>query len=212
MKHPWLSALSLALPVTASALNLVESTFDTGHEGWKATNGLSSRAWVPDGGMPGGYVQATDNGQGTVWFFEAPAAYLGDQTAALGGTLSFWLKVSTLARPMTTPWADVKVSGNGLMLALDAGPSPGLDWTSYRVSLTPGAWRLGTVDGPLAGAAEIATVFAAIDQLWIRGEYSAWWDTGSLDSVVLASPVPELPAGALLAAGLAALAGCRRRG
>lgn len=196
--------LVFALPLQAGARVLVESTFDTGAEGWKATNGISDRAWVSDGGVPGGHVQATDNGQGTVWFFEAPSEFLGDQRAALGGTLSYWLKVSTLSLPMRNDWADVRIGGNGLVLAVDAGPNPGLAWTPYVVDLRPGAWRIGTLDGPLATAADLETVFAAVDQLWIRGEYSAWWDTGSLDTVVL-SAVPELPTAALAALGLLAL-------
>lgn len=202
----FLSACVAGLPCVAPALTLVGSDFESGAEGWKASNGLSARSWVAAGGMPGGYVQATDNGQGTVWFFEAPAAFLGDRSDAVGGTLSFWLKVSTLALPMRSEWADVRIGGGGIELALDAGDSPGLDWTYYSVLLAPGAWRVGSADGPLATAADFATVFADIDHLWIRGEYSAWWDTGSLDTVRLTAAVPELPSTALLAFGLATLA------
>ncbi len=210
MKRRCLALVAL-VPTLASAVTLVASDFDAAAEGWKATNGVSDRAWVAGGGMPGGHVQATDSGQGTVWFFEAPAAFLGDQRAALDGALSFWLKVSTTALPMDTEWADVRIGGNGVELAIDAGPSPGLDWTAYSVRLAPGAWRLGTAEGPLASAADFATVFAAVDHLWIRGEYSAWWDTGSLDTVLL-SAVPELPAGMMFALGLAVLGWRRRRG
>lgn len=211
MKH-LVACLPLLLSAgLAPAVTLVQSSFDTGAEDWGARNGISSRDWVASGGQSGGYIQATDDGDGTVWFFVAPAAYLGDQSAALGGTLSFWLKTSTLALPMANNWADIRIGGGGLELAIDAGAAPGLDWRFYSVALSAGAWRLGTVDGALASSAEIATVLANVDHLWIRGEYSAWWDTGGLDSVVL-SAVPEPHAGWLAALGLVALGLKRRTG
>ena len=183
---------------------LVASPFDSDGEGWTALNGINARSWVALGGQRGGYIQARDDGAGTVWIFEASSAYHGDKTAAIGGTLSFWLRTSTLVAPMAQNVADVRVGGGGLVLALDAGRSPGLDWTFYSVDLKPGNWRLDDVDGPLATAADFATVFANIEHLQIRGEYSAWWDIGGLDSVVL-SAVPEPHAGVLAALGLAGL-------
>jgi hypothetical protein len=194
----------------AQAGILVASPFDNDHEGWTALNGINARGWVAQGGQQGGYIQARDDGEGTVWIFEASSAYLGDKTAALGGSLSFWLRTSTLVAPMVANLADVRIGGGGLILALDAGPSPGLDWTYYSLDLTPGAWRLDSVDGPLATAADFATVFANIEHIQIRGEYSASLDIGGLDSVML-SAVPELPTAWLAALGIAALTAGRRR-
>jgi alkaline phosphatase D len=201
--------VTAGLAPPASALILVESRFDADAEGWTAVNGVSGRRWNPVGGQSGGFYEARDDGQGTVWFFSAPAPYLGDQTRALGGTLSFWLKTSTLALPMDQEWADVKIGGNGLQLALDAGPSPGLDWTFYSLTLGPGAWRVGTADGPLATEADFRTVLANVEHLRIRGEYSAWWDQGGIDTVLL-SAVPAPPALWMAVVGLAGVLSRRR--
>lgn len=209
MKNPVAALLLAAGCGLAQASILVASPFDNDHEGWTALNGINARSWEPFGGQRGGYIQARDDGSGTVWLFEASAAYLGDKTAALGGNLSFWLRTNTLAAPMDNDWADVRIGGGGLILAFDARRSPGLDWTYYSVDLKPGRWRLGDVDGPLATAADFATVFANIEHLQIRGEYSARWDIGGLDSVVL-SAVPEPHAGWLAALGLAAVLWRRR--
>lgn len=208
--HRSVAALTLVAATTAApALTLVRSGFDSGPEGWISGNGATVREWVATGGQSGGYLRATDDAPYMLWAFDAPAAFRGDQSAALGGSLSWWMQVSTLAVPMTVPYADLKIGGAGRVLAIDAGPSPGLAWTRYEVAFVPGAWRLGEWDGPLATAADLAAVLAAVDFLRIRGEYSGWVDTGSLDEVVL-SAVPELPSALLALAGLALLAGRRR--
>lgn len=204
---------SIALLATAGvqAVTLVGSRFDAGAEGWLALNGVVRQGWQPTGGNPGGYFEASDVGGGQVWVFHAPAAYRGNQLAALGGSLSFELKVTTVAFPMANDWGDVKIGGGGLELVIDAGPSPGLDWTPYSVTLAPGGWRLGNVAGPLATAADFATVLANVDFLRIRGEYSAVLDRGGLDNVVLATAVPEPATSLLWLSGLAVLSGAARR-
>lgn len=209
--HRFLAALTLAAaPLAAPALTLVQSQFDGGAEGWTAANGAGTREWLSAGGVSGGFVRATDDTPYQIWAFVAPEAYRGDQSAAIGGRLSWWLQVSTLAVPMTVPYADLKIGGtDGRVLAAEAGPSPGLDWTRYEVAFVPGAWRLGDWDGPLASAADIAAVMSSVEFLHIRGEFSGWVDTGALDAVVL-SAVPELPTAALAVAGLALLARRRR--
>lgn len=205
-----LPVLLLAGAGFAQAVTLVRSDFDTGAEGWNAFNGVSERQWFATGGQAGGYIQATDGAANMIWAFRAPAAYLGDQSAALGGSLSFWLRTSTLGVPMEVPWADVKIGGDGLVLAIDAGPSPGLDWTPYSVAFVPGAWRLGEYDGPVATGDDLSRVLANLEFLHIRGEFSGLLDSGSLDSVVL-SAVPEPPAALLALAGAALLLVRHRR-
>lgn len=209
--HRFVASLALAAACGAApAVTLVRSSFDTGPEGWISGNGATQREWVSSGGQAGGYLRATDDTPYTIWAFDAPPAYLGDQSAALGGSLSWWLRVSTLEVPMTVPYADLKIGGAGRVLAIDAGASPGLDWTRYEVAFVPGAWRLGDWDGPAATAADLAAVLSAVDFVHLRGEFSGWVDTGSLDEVVL-SAVPELPTAALALAGLALLCAWRRR-
>lgn len=206
----WSGVLALA-SLGAHALPLVESHFDTGSQGWLALNGVISQGWQSAGGNPGGYVEASDVGGGRVWVFQAPAAYLGNQLAALGGTLAFDLKVTTTGFPMANDWGDVKLGGAGMELVIDAGPSPGLDWTPYSVTLAPGNWRHDHAAGALATAADLAAVLANLEFLRIRGEFSAVLDHGGLDNVVLAAAIPEPATGMLWLAGLAVLGGAARR-
>lgn len=211
MKLHHITALcGLALAGAAHATTLLESGFDSGAEGWTSLNGASPVTWFANGGQSGGYIRAIDEEPLRVWVFSSPTSWAGDLSAAIGGTISWSLRASTLAAPMAVPWADVKIGGAGLVLAAEAGDSPGLDWTSYTVSFTPGAWRVGEYDGALASAEQIAAVLSNLEFVRIRGEFSAVVDGGSLDSVAV-SAVPELPTAALALAGIALLALRRRR-
>jgi hypothetical protein len=207
---PLFLCATLAVCAGAQANTLVSSTFDAGSEGWSAINQVASQGWVSTGGAPGGYFAARDAGQGTVWSYNAPAAFLGNQLAAIGGALSFDLKTSTLDSPMQS-WGDVKIAGGGIELVLDAGASPGLEWTSYSVMLTPGAWRLGDLNGALATATDFQTVLSNVEFLRIRGEFSAAIDQGGLDNVMLTSPIPEPASLLMMLAGLAGVGAMARK-
>jgi MYXO-CTERM domain-containing protein len=209
MKSIAVALLAAGICGVAPAVTLVRSDFGVDAEGWNAFNGVDAREWVSSGGRPGGYIAATDGGADMIWAFQAPESWLGDRSAAIGGRLDWWLKTDTLLAPMAVPYADLKLGGGGVVLAIDAGADPGRTWTGYSVRFVPGAWRLGDYDGPLASAADIATVLTNLEFLHIRGEYSGLRDTGSLDSVVMTT-VPELPTAPLVLAGLALLAMRRR--
>lgn len=207
-----LAAAGLAC-VGAQALTLVSSNFDTGTEGWTAINGVQSpgASFVASGGVSGGYVSATDGSPRRVWLWDAPSAYLGDQSAAYGGTLSYAMMLSTQAGDVNDSIPDVKLVGAGLELVADAGARPGLSWTGYTLSLTPGIWHIGTLDGALASAADLMAVLGQLEALRLRGEYSTLArDSGALDSVLLAS-VPEPGTWALALAGLLAIGSRLRR-
>ncbi len=207
---PLLLCATLAVCAGAQANTLVSSGFDAGNEGWTAINQVAVQGWLSTGGAPGGYFSARDAGEGMVWLYNAPTAYLGNQLAALGGTLSFDLKTSTLAAPMQN-WGDVKIAGGGVELVLDAGASPGLEWTSYSAALSPGSWRLGDLNGALATAADFQTVLSNVEFLRIRGEFSVALDQGGLDNVVLTSAVPEPASVLMMLAGLAAVGALARK-
>lgn len=189
---------------TAQAGVLASSTFDSGTDGWLTMNGAVDLTWVASGGESGGYVMATDSVFGrTLWVWSAPESFLGDKSSAVGGTLSFYQRASNVTRGGNDA-ADVKIIGNGITLAIDAGPSPGLDWTPYSLTLTPGAWHLGDLSGALASAADIQDALSNVSALYIRGDFTPLIRGASsgLDSVVLASPVPEPGTAALCLAGL----------
>ena len=76
--------LGAACVVPVTALTIVQNTFDSGAEGWQVTPEGEPLAWHPNGGNGGGYVQGTDNQTGQAWYFIAPEAYRGDQSAEIG--------------------------------------------------------------------------------------------------------------------------------
>ena len=138
-------------------------------------------------------MRATEGGS-QVFAFTAPAAWLGDKSDYLSGTLSFDLKQDTDANQYED--SEVRLEGGGLVLHVDAGPNPGTDWTSYSVALDPtGGWTLGRFEGAPATRAEIAQVLADLMGVFIRGEYvqGTTGDASNLDNVVLreyAAPPP----------------------
>ncbi len=167
----------------------IDSTFDTGLDGWSFVADVKAFDWVDTGGNPGGYVEAVDYATGAVWYFVAPEKFLGDKSAYAGGELEFDLKQSSLSSQFDDD--DIVITGGGKTIALSTEDNPGLEWTHYAVSLdTDSDWRLGSVSGEAASQADIDAVLADVTSLWIRGEYVNGGDTGGLDNVRL-SPDPS---------------------
>lgn len=210
-----LAGTMMAMPVSSAfAANLASSNFDSGPQGWFAVNGVHSFDWVSSGGDPDGYIKAKDFDSQTLWFFAAPAAYLGDMRAAYGGVLSFALKSDSNSPPLATTYADVHLLGrNGVRLVFAGDAPPVGEWTSYNVALVAdGAWRVDSVNGIAATLADFAGVLSDLRQLRIRGDYKQGIETTSLDSVLLSSaPVPEPGTASLWLAGLGAAAAIARR-
>lgn len=214
IKKAAVAAVAVAACAAASGGTLVQSTFATGAEGWKAGNGASHFAWHAVGGHPGGYVSADDSVGGKTWVFIAPDSFLGDMSAAFGGTLSYDLKSSNPGGATGESFPEVKLVGtNELTLVESAFAAPGAAWTSYSVKLAPGVWHVDSLTGALASASDLQTVLGSLSALYIRGEFSTEFDVGSLDNVTLSAPAPAVPEPEqawLLVAGLAALAAIAR--
>lgn len=209
----WLFALAALAAAPCRADPIVLSNFDADADGWTVVNDNSTAVtWFATGGNPGGHIRNTDGLGGATWFFVAPAKFLGNQSAAYGGTLTFDQSQS----PFTAAGGQdvVLVGTNGLTLFFDnAQNAAGYPvWTSYQIALDDTApWRVSG-SGALATRAQIQSVLASLAALRIRGEYSTTTDTGYLDNVALnASPIPEPAAVALLGSGLAGSAAAIRR-
>lgn len=188
----WRAHLDIALeyffPKELPLDDIAVSTFDTNDEGWTVSGDAQGSSVIPDyvtsGGNPGGYVSALDNVAGGVWYWKAPAKFLGDVSSAYGQIFSFDLRQSSTASQFDA--ADVILEGSGLKLVYDTPNNPGTDWTSYEITLQETAgWKVGTLDGLSATAGQMDTVLSALTDLFIRGEYVTGSDRGDLDNVVL---------------------------
>ncbi|MGV3525305.1 MAG: laminin B domain-containing protein [Candidatus Sericytochromatia bacterium] len=179
--------LSKAAP-PACADQSVISRFETDYQGWRVAGDAQDGSSVPEfkaqGGNPDGHIQATDDVAGGTWYWDAPERYLGDQSRSYGKSLRFDLKQSILDNQFEE--SDVILEGDGLTLAFKLNAHPGTDWTAYQVMLNDSAgWKLNTLAGEAASAAQIQQVLSKLSKLWIRGEYVEGADIGGLDNVIL---------------------------
>lgn len=172
----------------------IQSDFATDADGWQifgdAQGSSAAPTWVASGGAPGGYIQAQDDVTGGVWYFEAPAAFLGDRSGAYGGELAFDLRQSSTSSQFDA--SDVElvgtVNGATVTLVYDTAANPETSWTSYQVPLDATAgWTVDTVDGAAATEAQLRAVLGDLEQLLIRGEYREGADTGGLDNPTLSA-------------------------
>ncbi len=178
--------------VDATQQVAVASGFDTDAQGWTVSGDpvLPAPTHEPAGGNPGGYLSVTDDGSGATLRWVAPAAYLGDQSAAYGGSLTFDLAQSTTDNQVAGT-DDVLLSGGGLTLVFDTDPVPGTGWTRYEAPLLEGAGWIVQSTGGAATEAELRQVLADVTGLSIRAEFdSTGGDVDRLDTVVLYAPVP----------------------
>lgn len=202
-------AVSLCAAASASsATALAYSTFSDDADGWQAKNGAVDFQWLGSGGNFDGYVQAKDQSGDSLWFFSAPAKFLGNKAAAYGGTLSFDLRVITASAPLEGAYADIQlIAGDGTQLSFVGALAPASTWTAYQVSMVAGpAWRVGSVDGPAATAAQMSATLSNLSSIRIRGDFAQAGEATALDSVLLtAGPVPEPATVALWLLGLGTL-------
>lgn len=195
----FLTATCLALPLVAHAAG-----FDTGAEGWTAVDG-GALSWVATGGNPGGWLRVADITDQD-FLLKAPATWLGNRSAWLGGTLSFDALNVNNESPDWAPFGEVVITGAAGSVTLDivAANQPPADgqWHRYSVLLAPAAGWSG---------APLASVLANVTSLTIKGEFHAGvTEVVGIDNIQVTA-VPEPANAALLLGGLALLAGLRRK-
>lgn len=169
----------------------ITSTFDEGTEGWTvvgdAQSGQVEPNHVAEGGNPGGYLEATDDVTGGVWYWNASRTYLGDKSAYSGGTLSFDLRQSATDSQFDSP--DVILGSDDTRLGYDFGNAsthPRTNWTRYEVRLSAEADGWSNLENDEDATQEgLESVLSDLNELWIRGEYRTGGDVGGIDNVEL---------------------------
>ena len=193
------ASLSLAIATgKAQGGALAISVFEIDSEGWSIAGDGTGPTFQAAGGNPGGHITTVDQALGVTWYWNAPVKFLGDQTSAYGGMLSFDLFQSSTSSPFNA--ADVILIGNSSQqVSHDFGDSsthPGTDWTPYQLVLNETTFSTDT--------STLQGILGDLEALRIRGEYRSGADSGGLDNVVLEN-IPEPSALWLLATVLAAV-------
>ncbi len=160
---------------------MISTTFLSGLSGWTTSN--TTEVYAPADGNPDGSIRGIEAGSG-IWYFVAPAEYLGDREDYYGGSLTFDLRQDVATNQFDE--SDVLLTGAGKTLVLDFPDNPGTGWTTYSVNLSLGAgWKVGSTGGPIASEAVIREVLADLQSLKIRGEFvvGTTGDAANLDNV-----------------------------
>jgi Laminin B (Domain IV)/PEP-CTERM motif len=182
-------ALALSLPINAKAAVLASSNFNHSSEGWKIAE-YNAGNWIFVNPMHiprifgnGGYLIEPDRKFGT-WFWDAPAQFLGNMSAAYGGILAFDLKQwqTSFQRKETS---DLLLMGGGYKLSLDTAYHPGTNWTPYNILLHESFGWKNLATGLTATRNEMLAVLSSLTALRINGDYGKGLDISSIDNVVL---------------------------
>jgi hypothetical protein len=179
---------------------LVQSTFDSGNEGWTQVNlggdyrfldVMEMRADGPVG--PAGVLWFNDPDAGQ-WMFNAPEAYLGDKSVAMDGYIEFSSWDHALEDGTTLdqdPYPNIViVSQDKAIVILNQSPNIS-DWTTYRYSFNlQSDWMWVDSETPMdnlprATREQISQVLANVTALRIRGEAIIGDDQGWLDNIRL---------------------------
>lgn len=208
----WLiPALLCVCAFSGSAAPIVASTFDNaadGVDGWTIFADGSGPVYVPSGGNPGGYITTTDQGAGGIVYWVAPAKFLGDKSAAFGGSITFDLRQSVTGSQFVDANPLVRLIGNGTVLSF-AGSGPSFVFTSYSIPLVAAAgWTSG---GVAASDAQLQNALDNLTDFRIRAEFAfVVGDVNDLDNVAISSAVPEPSTRLFFLLGVAGCAVLRR--
>lgn len=196
MKRTLLAALMALTVIVPAGAETIVSDFEAGADGWQIKDmnctgtvntvyGTYAVNTIVSGGCDGGFIEGPDPSS-NCFYFDAPAQFLGDQSAYLGGRLTFCIR-STMSN-----WPDsnlVVLAGAGLVVVAEIKPFPTVDWQQITIPLGSCYFRKGNKGGAAVSTAELAAVLADLNSLRISGEYgSIVAETTGLDSVMLIEP------------------------
>jgi hypothetical protein len=198
-------AVALFVPPAVAGV-IASSTFDTGADGWRTTGDIAPnpQRWLSAGGNPGGFIQADDILDGVFFYWQAPAKFLGNDSAGYGGKLRFDERqhFNLGERPNQAMGSNLILQGAGLTLVWSTSTTPavgdvynpppfptGGTWTTFNVPLveTDAGWNVGSASGPPPTQAQMQAVLGSLTSLTLRAEYQFGDDHDDLDNVILST-------------------------
>lgn len=157
----------------------IVSNFDRGAEGWivrdlscsnyNSVLGTYSVTWFATGGDPGGHIGRFDPSS-NCYFFEAPASYIGNQSARIGGALRFSLRTNENDWP---PGRVVVFIGDNNKILVHTFAQPNNTWQRFVVPLAASSFRMNTAAGPAVSEAQFAAVMTNLQAIRISAEHGA---------------------------------------
>ncbi|MBW2740625.1 MAG: LamG domain-containing protein, partial [Deltaproteobacteria bacterium] len=167
----------------------VESTFDTGLEGW--TGHPSELSWWASGGNPNGFARWGDIGAGSK-LLSAPGKFLGDWSALDGvGFISFDQKIFSTGNYNSRGSISMSIAGpggaaswHGPRAPISCPGQPGCDWTTYVAPLMESEWTL--VSGSWSELLANVTSFNIVPEFY--GNICCGPEISGLDNVHVTSP------------------------
>jgi Tol biopolymer transport system component len=162
-------------PVSA----VMESTFDTGDEGWWIYGDGTNLTHHTSGGNPGGFISVDDQALDETWWFVSPETWAGDWTSYEGGVISFDLKLISGDPSNYYSSFDVIIDTEdiGHYAAWSSGinPQPGI-WTHFEVQLSESNFEI-------TGDKTWDEIMSNVTWLLIRGEHISGPDTEGVDNI-----------------------------
>jgi len=157
----------------------ITSFFDKDDEGWTIVGDAQNGNRKPD--YKGGYIQATDDELGDLWYFQAPPKFSGDLSLCYGSTFSFDLRQSNTTNQVFAE--DIIINSTYGQITYRFGYTPGINWTSFTTEMTETGWNTNLNTN--LTEAEFKKILSSITSIAIRGEYRNGFDIGSLDNVIM---------------------------
>ena len=208
----WAASMVLAVGLHAQPVSAmtITNSFDADAQGWTGNPGQGALTWVAAGGNPGGHIQISDIGIGTINGFGSGAlaglSFLGDLTAFDGGILS--LDMATFAGGGGTfpSFGNLRIQGGGLVATNDiAASAPAGGWQNHSTGFDAANWGVSALDW--------ATILSDVTLFGFPTDAFNGVDTIGIDNVTLSAinPVPVPAAVWLFGTALIGFVGMSRR-
>ncbi|XP_068772364.1 basement membrane-specific heparan sulfate proteoglycan core protein isoform X3 [Struthio camelus] len=127
----------------------------------------------------------------SVFYWQLPSAFLGDQVGSYGGRLRYTLAYSPGGRGAPLPDADVQITGNDITLVAYQPELPPRVPQAFEIVFREQYWK--RPDGQPATREHLMMALADLDEILIRATYSTNMVSSSIADVSMETAVPAAP-------------------